>query len=472
MYMKQWAFVFLMCAGLLQVKAQPNWDGIWQGNFVIEKNSLLMVLRIEHENDKLKAVMDMPQQMMLQYKNLKLSSRDDSLFLDLPAFGASYKALLQGDSLRGFWSQGGEDIPLVLGRTPEDKAFRLHRPQTPIGPFPYVEREVSFTNKKADIVLSGTLTLPDTLSEWPVVVLVSGSGPQTRDEELLEHRPFLVIADYLTRNGIGVLRYDDRGVGKSQGNFSLATTHDFSSDASAAISFLRNQPNVDRNAIGLIGHSEGGLIAFMQASQNKQLRFAISLAGVAVPCTQLLLMQQDLIREGYGVSEEAREYLWGFNAQFFDLLQTSSSTEDLRNKTLGLLAEAKADLSEEQLEEYGLNDRFVNALIMQSSTPWFKTFVAMIPSAYLKKNRCHLLALNGSHDVQVPAQANIEAFETWVARKPGRFTESHVFNGLNHLFQPCTSGMTTEYAMIETTIDPVVLQYMTDWIKKVLQAQR
>ncbi len=452
--------------------AQKPLDGIWQGNFVVGKEQMLFVLHISEADGKLKASFDMPAQMLIDFKNTKITSKNDSVWLEVPAFSAKYSAARIGDSLKGIWLQQGEATPISLGLTPADKAFKLLRPQTPQPPFPYISKDVTFRNSKAKIYLAGTLTIPDTTGIWPVVVLVSGSGAQDRNEELLKHQPFFVIADYLTRNGIAVLRYDDRGVGQSEGIFATATTFDFNNDASAAVSYLAKLSYIDAKAIGVIGHSEGGIIAMMQASQNKKLLFAISLAGVTVPCSQLLVMQQDLILEGSGVSEERREVMWNFSTQYYNLLQSSGTNEELRAQTLELLKTTTTDLTAEQCEEYGLTEAFVNQMLMQTTSAWFKAFVAIIPSKYVSKIRCNFLALNGSSDVQVPADANIEGFNSYIVRKQGLTLDSHIFPGLNHLFQPCKTGMPGEYATIETTIDPVVLQYMVDWIKKVVVVEK
>ncbi|KAF5031952.1 X-Pro dipeptidyl-peptidase [anaerobic digester metagenome] len=452
------------------MNAQSPFAGIWQGTLDEDKFDFLVVFRISEDGSKLKGTMDIPQQLIVDYKSIKIKGENDSLTVDLAAFKATYKAVRKSDSLLGIWYQSGQETPLNMALTTEDKAFRMNRPQTPQPPYPYICKDVTFVNKKAKIKLAGTLTIPDTTNVWPVVVLVSGSGPQDRNEELLKHQPFLIIADYFTRNGIAVLRYDDRGVGKSEGKFNEATTADLSSDAGSAVSFLKTLPYIDKKAIGMLGHSEGGVIVLMQASQNKSLRFVISMAGVSIPCLQLLVMQNDKIMEGYGAEEDIRDFFWNFNTALYNLVLTETNNDTLRSKSVKLFEESAATLSDEQKKEYGLTDTYVNAMLMQLTTPWFKYFLSIIPSNYIKKIRTNVLAINGSKDVQVPADANIEAFNTYFVQQPGIYKETHVFPGLNHVFQPCTTGMTSEYAMIETTIDPQVLEYMTAWIKKVLAA--
>ncbi|MPM07316.1 hypothetical protein SDC9_53622 [bioreactor metagenome] len=467
--MKKIFIISLFSVLTLCLSGQSSFSGIWQGILQDEKFDFLVVFRISEEGSKLKGTMDIPQQMIVDFKNMKIHTDNDSIIVDIAAFKASYKAVRQRDSLHGYWSQSGLDIPLNMGLTPEDKAFRMNRPQTPQPPYPYVCKDVTFLNKKAKIHLAGTLTIPDTTNVWPVVVLVSGSGPQDRDEEVLKHRPFLIIADYFTRNGIAVLRYDDRGVGKSEGKFSEATTADLSTDAGSAVTFLKTLPYINKKEIGMLGHSEGGIIVLMQASENKSLRFIISMAGVSVPCSQLLVMQNDKIMEGYGAGEEVRDFYWNFNTALYDLILSEKNPDSLRKQALKVFEESSAALTDDQKKEYGLNEGYVNMAIMQLSSPWMKYFLSIIPSNYIKKIKTNVLAINGSLDVQVPADANIEAFNTYFVQQSGIYKETHVFPGLNHLFQPCKTGMTTEYAMTETTIDPQVLEYMVSWIKKVLQ---
>ena len=460
-------FFILFILFALGVKAQNKFCGTWQGYFLLEKIEFLMVLDIHEEDDKLKAVMHIPQQMLLDYKSIKVITKNDSFYLKANALRAEYVAFLDNDTLRGIWSQMGEDYIINLGLTPEVEAFRIRRPQTPKEPYPYYSENIKFQNKKAKIWLAGTLTLPDTLHNWPVVILVSGSGAQNRDEELLQHKPFLLIADYFARNGIGVLRFDDRGVGESEGKFSEANTFDFASDAEAAIKFLKKQPFVNKEEIGLIGHSEGGIIAMILGS-NKDLLFAISMAGVGIPCDLLLVMQQDKMYEGYGSSDEMREVLWNFNTKMYSIIQTEKEALAIRNGIEELLKETTEGLSEEEIKEYGLVDSYILALLAQAGTPWFKTFISINPAKYISKIKCHFLAINGNKDRQVPAEENINAIRDHIKLKKNQITEYKIFEGLNHLFQSCESGMPSEYAMIEETMDEEVLEYMVTWIKKIL----
>jgi len=466
--MKKLFFIVLLFGGVL-CNAQNPYTGIWQGTMSSEGIEFFTVFSIEETEDgDLTGLMHMPQQMIINFESLTFETREDSIWIKIPAFRAQYSALVNKDTMYGLWYQMGEEITLNLGLTPETEAFQIRRPQTPTEPFPYYSKDVKFYNKKAKIWLAGTLTLPDTLQDWPVVVLVTGSGPQDRNESLLEHKPFLVIADYFTRNGIGVLRYDDRGVADSEGDFSSATTYDFASDAEAAIDFLTKKKFVSKDQIGLAGHSEGGMIAIMEGS-NKKLAFSISMAGVGIPCDELLVLQNDLILKGYGKSEEMRKDMAEMNAALYELVQEEKDATELRKKIEVLIEETKAGLTEEQIIEYGLTDMYAYTIMSQVNTTWFRAFIAFDPGEYLKKIKVNFLAINGSSDVQVPAEVNINAMKSLIQPKKGQIVDFKIFDNLNHLFQYSESGMTTEYAMIEETIDPEVLEYMVGWIKKVLE---
>ena len=302
--MKRIIIIFLISAIVQNICAQNPIEGVWEGVLKSGLNNLSITLRIKENNGKLDVSMDVPQQMLLNFKSIKSEYTADSLFISINSFNAKYNAAYKSDSMYGFWQQNGVSSPLNMKKTSEYKALEINRPQNPQPPFPYIAKDISFFNKKAKIKLSGTLTIPDTTNIWSCVILVSGSGAQNRDEEIAMHHPFAVIADYFSRNGIAVLRYDDRGTALSEGNFATATTLDLSGDAASAVEYVKKLPYINKKNIGIVGHSEGGIIAVMQAAKNKSLNFIISMAGVAIPCTQLLVMQNDKILEGYGANDD------------------------------------------------------------------------------------------------------------------------------------------------------------------------
>ncbi|NLL27962.1 MAG: prolyl oligopeptidase family serine peptidase [Bacteroidales bacterium] len=463
--MKKIIIILLISAIAQNIYAQSPIEGVWEGILKSGLNNFSITFRIKESNNKLDVSMDIPQQMLLNFKHVKAEYTNDSLFISINSFNAKYNSAHKNDSLYGFWQQNGISLPLNMKKTSEYKALEINRPQNPQPPFPYITEEVSFFNKKAKINLSGTLTIPDTTDVWPCVVLVSGSGAQNRDEEIAMHRPFAVIADYFSRNGIAVLRYDDRGTAKSKGNFATATTLDLSGDAASAVEYVKKHPYINKKNIGIVGHSEGGIIAVMQAAKNKSLNFIISMAGVAIPCTQLLVIQNDKILEGYGANDDLRDFFWNFNTAFYNLVLTEPDLENLKTEAYKLLEETSASLTEKQKKEFGLSKTFVNQMLIAASSPWMKYFLSIVPSEYIKKIKINALAINGSKDTQVPAEANIEAFKSYFINYKGKKNDTHIFKNLNHLFQPCKTGMPDEYAMIETTISPEVLEYMCKWIK-------
>lgn len=443
-------------------------SGIWQGNMSFMGQEMLAVFNIQQDGMKISAKMDFPQQLVLDYPVTKVSIKDDSLIIEITNMKVRYAGQLDQlySEAIGTWVQSGTSIALTLKHMPDGEGFIVRRPQTPHAPYPYFEREVTFVNKSAKTYLSGTLTLPDTVGLWPCVVLVSGSGPQDRNEEIVKHKPFLLIADYLTRNGIAVLRYDDRGVGKSTGDYSSATTFDFANDAEAAVNFLSKQPNIDPSNLGMIGHSEGGTICMILASRCKKLKFVISLAGMSMPGDQLLLLQNELIYKGYGYSDDELDMQRTLNIKVYDVLKSEKDPAIARERIVALYAEAAEGLDEKSIQRLGFSSENANMMAAQGMSKWLNAFLQINPEKYLIKNRCSFLALNGAKDIQVPADENIAIIDSQLRRGKGITYTSKVFPGLNHLFQFSKSGMPSEYAMIEQTMDPAVLEFMVKWIKE------
>lgn len=462
--------VFVLLTGQI-VQAQAKFAGYWQGDLTSELSTLTMVYIIEEKGGKLNTLATIPQQMIVDYKNIKTNVKEDSLFIIFPAFKGEYRATIStdGNKLQGVWLQNGTSIALVMERKNENTIFKITRTQEPTKPYPYFEQELNFENKKAKITLSGTLTLPDTTGKYPVVVLVSGSGPQDRNEELAKHKPFLIIADYLTRHGIAVYRYDDRGVGKSQGKFSDATTLDFANDAEAAINMIRTHKNIDAKQVGMIGHSEGGIIAFILASRMKDLKFTIALAGVTIPCDQLLVLQQAKILQGYKVPDDVVDALSGMNTRIYDMLKTEKNIDSAYKKAFAVYDDIMLQFDSLTLKKYAIGKQSVRATVAQGFDKWFSEFIRLNPADYLKKMKTNVLALFGSKDVQVPAAENDDFFKQYAKTSKGNITESKVFAGMNHLFQKSKTGMPDEYAMISETIDPEVLAYLETWIKEIVK---
>jgi hypothetical protein len=354
--------------------------------------------------------------------------------------------------ITGKWTQGPASLELVWRR---GQAAALERPQEPKPPFSYKQEEVWVDNAKAGVRLAGTLTVPSGTGPFPAVFLITGSGPQDRDESVFGHKPFLVLADYLTQHGVAVLRVDDRGTGKSTGVFKGATTQDFAGDALAAVQFLLRRVEVDHAHIGLIGHSEGGVIAPMVAVQSHDVAFIVLLAGTAVPGEVLLPEQiyRSALADGQPEAEARSEAL--HIAQFMAAFDRGGDTEKAL-QIMKALPESGNPGSSQLLEQEAIT--FGGA--------WFRFFAGYDPYPTLRNVQCPVFALNGSKDVQVPAALNVPFLLAATAWNPRSVVE--IVPGVNHLFQKTETGSSNEYARISETMSPTVLQEVSDWIHKQL----
>jgi dienelactone hydrolase len=351
-------------------------------------------------------------------------------------------------------------FPLNLKKI-EENSFQLIRPQEPKPPYQYISEEITFENKSAGITLAGTLTMPKEGKNFPAVILVTGSGGQNRDEELMGHKPFLVIADYLTRNGIAVLRYDDRGVAKSGGNYATATLDDFVTDAASAVNYLKTRKEINSKKIGIIGHSCGGTIAFMLAGEkNSNLAFIVSMAGMSIPGDSLMRMQRYLISKKMGVSDIQIEQ----NEKVIDIINgiINKYSEDFISQNIDKLID---EYLPDSLKIYETAKTSFHQAIKQMMSPEVKSIMNINPSEALKNIKCPVLALNGEKDLQVPADINLDKVKALV-KSP---VTAKKYPGLNHLFQHCDTGLPNEYGSIEETISQEVLNDIVNWIKQVVQ---
>jgi len=434
-----------------------------------ENQRITFIVKCYYDMDAYKAMLYIPEQFIFAKRAAAVYVKNDSLNFQFRDFQAVYAGRINREEMlvNGTWTQRGQDFPLVLHFKNNHEAVNFKRPQEPKPPFSYIEKELSIPNKKAKIQLSGTLTLPDTLSEHTLVILISGSGPQDRNEELGGHKPFLVIADHLTKNGIAVFRFDDRGVGKSGGDFASATSLDFMSDVLSIVSFFKKYPNINSKKIGLVGHSEGGLVAMMSAAKaKKDVAFIVSLAGPGVNIVDLLLRQTEDIMRASGANEDLVELTRSVNYQLYNLALTQPNLDSLMSKMTGFLKEATAELSEKEIAEYGLKPENIKMLSAQLFTPWMKYFLAIKPSDYIRKVKCPVLALNGSLDIQVSADENLEAIERFLTEGKNTSFKTVKIKGLNHLFQKAEKGTVGEYMLIEETFNELALKYITDFLKE------
>ncbi len=393
------------------VSAQHAMDGVWTGKLNVGPQTLTLVLHVAHEaSGNAVCSLDSPDQGVMNIPVKSDYCSADSINISLEQLGLSYQGRLKGDEIVGTFTQGTA-FPLTLKRGEET----LKRPQNPMEPFPYKTEEVTFTNAADKATLVGTLSYPTDYKKGktPVVLMVTGSGQENRDEEVFGHKPFLVIADYLARHGVASLRYDDRGFGKSTGgDVKHATTADFARDAASGIEFLRTLKCFSK--VGVLGHSEGGSIAFMLGAKGK-VDFVISMAGIGVRGDTALTAQANRLLELSG--------------------------QPMRLSTL----------------QYR-----VNAYIKKS--PWLNFFMDYDPSGDITKTLCPVMAINGERDVQVISSLNLIGIKDYLTENPKNFVKE--YPALNHLFQHCTTGNVSEYRMIEETISPEVLEDIARFIKQ------
>ena len=410
-----------------------------------------MAFNIKAAENGYSATLDVPAQGAFDVPVDKTVFQDNHLQLTLSAMGANYSGTLKGETIEGEFTQHGMAFPLNLARG--EKEAPKARPQDPQPPFNYRAEEVTFTNKKEGNTLAGTLTIPEGDGPFPALVLVSGSGQQNRDEELMNHRPFWVIADYLSRRGVAVLRYDDRGMGGSTGEVLNATSLDFSYDAEAAFDFLRNRKEINASQVGILGHSEGGIINFMVAERRPEVAFLVSLAGPAVSGIEVLKEQQAAILRAQGMTEEMVQFSGNANAQMFDIIEASNDREEADT------------LLRQLLKGWGYNEELTEQTVGQMASPWMYYFLKYDPTDAIVKTNCPALLLNGSKDLQVIASQNLPAYERIIAEHGKTNLTLREMPDLNHLFQHCEMGSPTEYVTIEETISPEVLEAIVEFVK-------
>lgn len=436
--------------------------GDWHGALNVQGNQLRLVLHISKTDDGYKATLDSPDQGATGLPITSITFEENLLNFELANLGASYSGKLENKVITGNWSQGGGQLPLGFKREAIEKK-KANRPQEPVKPYPYAEEEVRFENAGADIQLAGTLTLPKTAGPHPVVVLISGSGPQNRNEELAGHKPFLVIADYLTRNDIGVLRYDDRGTAQSEGDFGAATTQDHATDAESAVAYLKTRKDIDQQHIGLMGHSEGGIIAPIVAAKSDDVAFIVLLAGTGIPGDELLLMQSKAIASAQGLSGEMLVRSQEINKGVFKIIKEATDTTDLESQLSEyILAEVPAAFRPANMTE----EEFVKSQTSTVMSPWMRYFIGYNPALILSEVDCPVLAVNGDKDLQVPSEANLTAIKTALKKGGNSDVTTIEFPGLNHLFQKTDTGLPSEYGSLEETFSPEALRQITDWVKE------
>ena len=485
LYVMKKIFSRLVCAALVLACASPLFSaaqpadkraGEWGG--LMETTGLPILFHITGDSAAAQpSTWDSPLERRMG-QPCKVLFKGDSLRLTV-GFMAFYRGKYQPatDSISGVWEQPGQQLVLNLRR--------MRRPQTPRPPFPYLSDSVEYDNADRTVHLGATLTRPQPFGsgkatgkssgshgahKYPAVILITGSGQQDRDETILNHRPFAIIADYLTRRGIAVLRVDDRGMGKSTGDLKDATSASFAGDVIAGIRYLATRNDIDTTQIGLIGHSEGGFIAPIVYTRWPHLKFIIMLAGPGIPGSEIILRQQTDPVRGMGPAAYAAYY--SLDKDKLKILNDYYGQPD--SLTLRAL---KAEYTR---WKSGLPDSISVRLHAKNSTadqyaaqvslelkPWLRYFYKTDPAIFLQQVKCPVLALDGSKDTQVDPGQNIPAIRNALLKGGNTHVTTQVFPGLNHLFQHCATGQFSEYALIEESFAPEVLQVMGDWIAQI-----
>ena len=460
----------------LSAFAQPDkYLGLWEGDLNAGVQTIRFVFSFTPTDNAvgIKLSIQAPQQSPLYIPtDTLIIQEDNSIFTEKKQFKMSFKGKLVNDStLSGEFTQGAA-FPLLLKKVEKASVIeKTKRPQTPRPPYSYKSIEVNFTNQTNTIRFGGTLTLPDTLTaqKYPAVILITGSGPQDRDETILGHKPFAVIADYLTKNGWAVLRVDDRGVGKTTGNHATATSADFADDKEAALNWLQKNKWIDAKRIGLIGHSEGGMIAPLLAARRKDIKAIVLLAGPGVKGFDLMTEQNIAIYEANGLSKADAE---AYGAMYKELTKAIIDAGDKEAAISAAVAVLDNWNASEPLRKtfnvYTPEEKtaFAKAMTAEIYNDWFRYFFNYNPAPALKKLSCNVLALNGSKDIQVLPHSNLEGIKAALKKSKSKSYEVKEIPGLNHLFQTCKSCTLNEYGTLEESFSPVVLGQLNEWLQK------
>lgn len=429
-------------------------DGDWDGALNVNGATLRLAFHVKTTDaGGTVATLDSIDQAAFGIPVTKISRDGAEVRFEIALVHGEFKGTLgaAGKTITGQWSQMGNALPLTLTRraagVPQQS---LNRPQTPTKPYPYREEEVTFDDAAANVRLAGTLTLPKGSGPFPAVVLIAGSGPNTRNEPLFNHQIFLVLADYLTKQGIAVLRFDKRGTGASTGDYAKATTEDFADDAGAGFNFLKARNDIDARHVGLIGHSEGGLIAPIVAARNSSVAFIVLMAGPGVDGAHILSEQLRLISKSMGVSDEKIEKQSAMQAEAIAIITTEKDPAVMDAKLHKLLGDA------------GLPKDAADATIKMATSDWMREFFSLDPTVALRQVHCPVLAIGGSKDLQVPADESLSAIKAALHDNPD--VEIKELPDLNHLFQTAKTGSPLEYGTIEETISPSALTLISSWV--------
>ena len=455
-------------------QTNSNWTGLLNaGGQKIE----LRLHIIQNADKTYTSNWDVPAQKAKGIASSKTALINDQLSIEVKMIGASYTGTLNksGDKIEGTWGQSGMNFPLNMEPLKEgQETLVISKPQTPKPPFNYVSDDFVYLDEYTKLNYGATLTYPKDNAKHPLVILITGSGRQDRDETIFDHKPFAVIADYLTKKGFAVLRVDDRGAGKSTGDFSNSTTADFALDVEAHIRYAKTLSMIDTTKIGLLGHSEGGLIAPMVAARNKSVAFIVLMAGPGIEITELMAVQNEMVLKSAGISQQAIDSYIPLYKQLMKniivmdnkgnaILKSKEIVKEWYNKTDKNLVKLTTNMSSD-----ADIDKFATTMAETLFTNWWKYFAAYNPRPALQQLKCPVLAINGSADIQVPGALSLKGIETALIKGGNKQFSIKQFDGLNHLFQKCTKCTVPEYGELETTIEPEVLETIGNWLNKVI----
>jgi uncharacterized protein len=441
-------------------------SGDWHGVLSIGGMTLEIGFTINEKEGKLSGYMDVPKQMASKLPLSKVEFNGGELVLQLAMAGIEYSATLKDETtFEGTFKQAGQKFPLNLNPG-KVNVKKPNRPQEPKAPFPYTIEEISFLNPIEKNKLSGTLTLPGGKGPFPAAILISGSGQQNRDSEVFGHKPFWVIADYLSRNGIAVLRFDDRGVGDSEGDLEHATSENFADDVIGGIQFLMSRKDIHPKKIGLIGHSEGGMIAPIAASKSMGVAWMVLMAGLGTSGEKVLIDQTELISRASGMSEELIAVSLKTNTFLYDIIKNVEDPNHRKEQLLvGLQESFNSNPQTAELEEIQKN-QLIEAQLNMISSPWFAYFLNYQPEKFLTGFKKPVLVLNGTLDLQVPYEANTQGIKKALEKGGNKKVTVTIFEKMNHLFQNSETGNLSEYEENETTFEREALEEILRWIKK------
>jgi pimeloyl-ACP methyl ester carboxylesterase len=449
--------------------------GDWLGSLSIGVK-LRLVLHVQSTAPGVyTGTLDSPDQGVKDIPASSVTVKGDSLHVGVDVIKGGFDgAFVDDTTVTGTWSQGPGKAAMTMVKTRE--AFKVNRPQTPKAPFSYKSEDVEYDNADKSVHFGGTITYPSTGSSFPAAILITGSGQQDRDETLFEHKPFAVIADYLTKQGFAVLRVDDRGIGKTKGEISTATSADFAKDVEAGIAYLKSKPEVDTTRMGLIGHSEGGLIAEIVASRRKDINFVVLLAGPGVKGSELLSEQSGAVLESQGMPLAMANVYRPFYLSVINNVVTEKDTAAAYKKAWLSYRNLQKNTDKQTMQTLGFGDdaqaeKILHDLINTLSVPWMKYFLLSEPAQYIEKINAKVLALNGEKDFQVRAKPNLTAIEAALKKSKSKVYNTKWLPGINHLFQKCNTCTISEYSSLEETFSPVALKEMGNWLQQNVQSK-